>query len=364
MKEKPKSNMKLKTKSKSNSLKRALGVLKGGEEELVKKENDSSFFSFLNKRDDKKPEYPNATNGADMDEDKDADKGITFKSSKLLSSLSPSEAASVASTDSPPSTGWFLFRVIMVITIVLIFILNLTGHLDNVAAFIKKFYDTNIVPLLVSTGLMKVTPIVADRSGGSLPGEKSKTGTNTINQLDKNVGTKPVTTTTPTTTTTSKPPTTPTSTTTSKPPTTTTTTTTSKPPTSTTNPIPSIRPQRDINLKPIPIQPNERRTPFINKKESARPPASAPAPYREETSREKQRQESVRKALEHALKNQNPVPNDATSRTQIPRTKSGYCYIGEDRGFRSCIEVTRDMKCMSGDIFPTRAVCVNPRLRV
>ena len=37
MKEKPKSNMKLKTKSKSNSLKRALGVLKGGEEELVKK---------------------------------------------------------------------------------------------------------------------------------------------------------------------------------------------------------------------------------------------------------------------------------------------------------------------------------------
>ena len=340
MKEKSKSNIKLKTKSKSNSLKRALGILKGGEEELVKKENESSFFSFLNKREDKNPEYPNATNGPDMDEDKDADKGITFKSSKLLSILSPSESASVASSpisENPPSTGWFLFRVIAVIIIVLIFILNLTGHLDNIAASIKSFYDTNIVPLLVSSGLMKVTPIVADRSGGTLPGNDSKTGTNTINQLDKNVGTKPITTTPPTTTSSTA---------------------------STPNPIPSIRPQRDINLKPIPIQPNERRTPLINKKESARPPASAPAPYQEETSREKQRQESVRKALEHALKNQNPVADDATSRTQIPRTKSGYCYIGEDRGFRSCIEVTRDMKCMSGDIFPTRAVCVNPRLRV
>jgi len=127
MKEKPKSNMKLKPKSKSNSLKRSLSILKGGEEQL-KKENDSSFFSFLSKREDTKPEDPNATNGPDMDEDKDADKGITFKSSKLLSILSPSEVASVA-TENSPSTGWFLFRVFMVIIIVLIFILNLTGHL-------------------------------------------------------------------------------------------------------------------------------------------------------------------------------------------------------------------------------------------
>jgi len=340
MKEKPKSNMKLKPKSKSNSLKRSLSILKGGEEQL-KKENDSSFFSFLSKREDTKPEDPNATNGPDMDEDKDADKGITFKSSKLLSILSPSEAASVA-TENPPSTGWFLFRVFMVIIIVLIFILNLTGHLDNVVAFIKNFYDTNIAPLLVSIGLIKTTPVVADRSGGSLPGNESNTGTNTINQLDKNVGTKPITTTPPSTT--------------------------SPTPSTTTDPTQKLtlmpRPQRDPDLTPIPIQPNERRTPLVNKGDSARPPASAPAPYQEETNREKQRQESVRKALEHALKNQNPVADDATSRLRIPRTKSGYCYIGEDRGFRSCIEVTRDMKCMSGDIFPTREVCVNPRLRV
>ena len=343
MKEKTKSNMKLKPKSKSNSLKRSLSILKGGEEQLKKEEEEkSSFFSFLSKRDDSKiPEDTNATNGPDMDEDKDADKGITFKSSKLLSILSPSEAASVA-TENPPSTGWFLFRVFMVIIIVLIFILNLTGYLDNVVAFIKNFYDTNIVPLLVSIGIMNVTPVVADRSGGSLPGDDSKTGKNTINQLDKNVGTKPVTTTPPSTT--------------------------SPTPSTATEPTQKLtlmpRPQRDPSLTPIPIQPNERRTPLVNKGDSARPPASAPAPYQEETTREKQRQESVRKALEYALKNQNPVADDATSSTQIPRTKSGYCYIGEDRGFRSCIEVTKDMKCMSGDIFPTMDVCVNPRLRV
>ena len=72
----------------------------------------------------------------------------------------------------------------------------------------------------------------------------------------------------------------------------------------------------------------------------------------------------LQRALSHAKK-QPPQPDDATSRTQRnQRTgKSGYCYIGEDRGFRSCIKVGENDTCMSGDIFPTHAVCVNPRLR-
>jgi hypothetical protein len=70
---------------------------------------------------------------------------------------------------------------------------------------------------------------------------------------------------------------------------------------------------------------------------------------------------ALQRALSHAKK-QPPQPDDATSRTQ--RTgKSGYCYIGEDRGFRSCIKVGEEDTCMSGDIFPTHAICVNPRLR-
>ena len=337
VKEKSKSNTK--TKTKSNSLKRSLSMLKGGEDAQPKEESKSSFFDFLNKRDVKKPEEPTPqSNGPDMDEDKDA--GITFKSNKLLSILSPSEAASVASStgqEAAPSTLWFVFRVIVVLLIVLIFTLNLTGYLDNVVAWIKQFFDTNIAPLLVSIGLIKATPIVADRTGGSLPGNDSNTGTNTINQLDTNIGTKPTTVT----------------------PTSTTSETASTP-----GPASTGMPRANPYLQPIPIQPNERRTPLINKGESARPPASSPESYQEETSREKEKEESVKKALEYALKNQNPVADDATSSTQIPRSKSGYCYIGEDRGFRSCIEVSQDMKCMSGDIFPTMDVCVNPRLRV
>ena len=59
-----------------------------------------------------------------------------------------------------------------------------------------------------------------------------------------------------------------------------------------------------------------------------------------------------------------PEPDDAGSRTQISKnSKSGYCYIGEDRGFRSCIKVDDPNKCMSGEIFPTRDICINPSLR-
>lgn len=43
--------------------------------------------------------------------------------------------------------------------------------------------------------------------------------------------------------------------------------------------------------------------------------------------------------------------------------KSGWCFIGEDRGFRSCALVGVNDTCMSGDIFPSQEICVNPNLR-
>ena len=79
-------------------------------------------------------------------------------------------------------------------------------------------------------------------------------------------------------------------------------------------------------------------------------------------------QNAAWKALNHAKNRPNenvPEPDDAGSRTQSNRAsgKSGYCYIGEDRGFRSCISVGENDTCMSGDIFPTEAICINPNLR-
>lgn len=61
-----------------------------------------------------------------------------------------------------------------------------------------------------------------------------------------------------------------------------------------------------------------------------------------------------------------PNPDEAGSRTQSSQSSSkiGYCYIGEDRGFRSCIKVGENDECISGDIFPTREICINPNLRL
>ena len=59
-----------------------------------------------------------------------------------------------------------------------------------------------------------------------------------------------------------------------------------------------------------------------------------------------------------------PRADDSTSVTQKHQTgKGGYCYIGEDRGFRSCVKVDSSDKCMSGEVFSRHDICVNPTLR-
>jgi len=73
---------------------------------------------------------------------------------------------------------------------------------------------------------------------------------------------------------------------------------------------------------------------------------------------------SLSSALADAEYNSEPLPDDATSSTQrAGPSKSGYCYIGEDRGFRSCVSVKDSDVCMSGKIFPSNEICVNPSLR-
>ena len=46
------------------------------------------------------------------------------------------------------------------------------------------------------------------------------------------------------------------------------------------------------------------------------------------------------------------------------RSGKGYCYVGTDRGYRSCIYVGNNDKCMSEEIYPNRDICVNPKLRM
>ena len=57
-------------------------------------------------------------------------------------------------------------------------------------------------------------------------------------------------------------------------------------------------------------------------------------------------------------------PADTNSAISYGGSKKGaYCYVGVDKGYRSCVKLTDDEKCMSGKVFPTKELCVNPSLR-
>ena len=42
--------------------------------------------------------------------------------------------------------------------------------------------------------------------------------------------------------------------------------------------------------------------------------------------------------------------------------ENSYCYIGTDNGQRECTNAFDGDVCMSGQIFPKMATCINPRL--
>jgi hypothetical protein len=43
--------------------------------------------------------------------------------------------------------------------------------------------------------------------------------------------------------------------------------------------------------------------------------------------------------------------------------QQGYCFIGKINDTRHCAKVNERQQCMSGDIYPTMDICVNPNLR-
>jgi hypothetical protein len=78
---------------------------------------------------------------------------------------------------------------------------------------------------------------------------------------------------------------------------------------------------------------------------------------------EQWQQNSLERALDNAKQSVNQVAPD-DSRSSIQTTgKSGWCYIGEEQGIRTCSEVGVNDTCMSGDVFPNQAICMNPNLR-
>lgn len=73
--------------------------------------------------------------------------------------------------------------------------------------------------------------------------------------------------------------------------------------------------------------------------------------------------DSLSKALNDAKQTYDtPLPDDSRSSIQTIG-KAGWCYIGDDQGIRTCSEIGVNDMCMSGDVYPTQAVCMNPNLR-
>jgi len=57
------------------------------------------------------------------------------------------------------------------------------------------------------------------------------------------------------------------------------------------------------------------------------------------------------------VKKEDKVPEPSSSE------QHGYCYVGKENNIRHCAKVSSKSKCMSGDIFPTMDICINPKLR-
>jgi hypothetical protein len=77
---------------------------------------------------------------------------------------------------------------------------------------------------------------------------------------------------------------------------------------------------------------------------------------------------SLNKALNTSQQAQQGGANDEYEAHEAPSSvhsagKAGWCFVGEDRGFRTCAEVGVNDECMSGDIFPSQDLCINPNLR-
>lgn len=75
------------------------------------------------------------------------------------------------------------------------------------------------------------------------------------------------------------------------------------------------------------------------------------------------KEDSLEKALSSAAQTGGEVQPYDLNGTTKSTGKAGWCYIGEDLGVRSCSQVGVNDVCMSGDVFPTQEICMNPNLR-
>lgn len=57
-----------------------------------------------------------------------------------------------------------------------------------------------------------------------------------------------------------------------------------------------------------------------------------------------------------------PSPDASSSAIQKTPTKNSWCLVGEYNGARGCVSVSDQDKCLSGQVFPSQQMCLNPTL--
>jgi hypothetical protein len=64
-----------------------------------------------------------------------------------------------------------------------------------------------------------------------------------------------------------------------------------------------------------------------------------------------------------SLADNNKLNNEEPEPTRTNSLSQGYCYVGKINDTRYCAKVSGRDQCMSGDIYPSMDICVNPNLR-
>ena len=78
-----------------------------------------------------------------------------------------------------------------------------------------------------------------------------------------------------------------------------------------------------------------------------------PQPIDKSTGSEWKASDTESKKTDEKLTKTSPIPDETTSSVQ---SKSGYCYVGDWKGVRSCVKVSSG--CESGKMFSTESECV------
>jgi hypothetical protein len=84
-----------------------------------------------------------------------------------------------------------------------------------------------------------------------------------------------------------------------------------------------------------------------------------------------EKQPSFKKSLDEVVNTSNqpetqsiPEPDSSANPIQNPISadKSSWCLVGDYKGSRGCVEIGEYDKCLSGQIFPSQRLCLNPAL--